>query len=200
MKKEIVRYSGIAIIVILFGLFIYPTMYEYDKLDQKYPVKINRITGKTEVLYPGSDWADVASNAQSTSVPVPTSNTTIANNTSANTREEPERDQKGLTFDEYFEIIKNNTDYPDKLDRNHEYLAWKRKVLGIIPYSDKPDDNGERFTIGSSKEEVRKVMGTPDQIALDGYRWYYGSSYVHFTGSDPKVSEYNNAGKNLKIE
>lgn len=32
-------------------VFVYPTLYVYDKIDQKWPVRINRITGKTEVLY-----------------------------------------------------------------------------------------------------------------------------------------------------
>lgn len=36
--------------IVLVSIFIYPTLYKYDKLDQKYPVKINRLTGKTEIL------------------------------------------------------------------------------------------------------------------------------------------------------
>ncbi|MGF9644011.1 hypothetical protein AAIH69_13470 [Paenibacillus sp. MABNS29] len=36
--------------IVLFGLFIYPTMYKYDKLDQKYPVMINRLTGEAKIL------------------------------------------------------------------------------------------------------------------------------------------------------
>lgn len=58
MKKEIVRYSAILILVILIGLFVYPTVYKYDKLEQKYPVRINRITGNTEVLR-NNGWIDV---------------------------------------------------------------------------------------------------------------------------------------------
>jgi len=58
VKKEIVRYSAILILVILIGLFVYPTVYKYDKLEQKYPVRINRITGNTEVLR-NNGWIDV---------------------------------------------------------------------------------------------------------------------------------------------
>lgn len=45
--------GGMFCITILFiGLFIWPGMYEYDKMDQKWPVRINRLTGETEVLIP----------------------------------------------------------------------------------------------------------------------------------------------------
>lgn len=50
MKKELIRYFFILLLLVFVSLFIYPTLYKYDKLDQKYPVKINRITGKTNVL------------------------------------------------------------------------------------------------------------------------------------------------------
>jgi len=38
------------ITILIIGLFIWPGMYEYDKMDQKWPVRINRLTGETEVL------------------------------------------------------------------------------------------------------------------------------------------------------
>ena len=50
LVRSLIRYGIIVVIIVLFGLFAYPTLYKYDKLDQKYPVRINRITGKTEVL------------------------------------------------------------------------------------------------------------------------------------------------------
>lgn len=50
IKKITIIVSAVSIII-SFGLFVYPTMYRYDKLEQKFPVKINRFTGKTYVLY-----------------------------------------------------------------------------------------------------------------------------------------------------
>lgn len=65
MKKIVIRYLAITIIVVLFGVFIYPTMYKYDKMDQKWPVRINRITGKTEVLNQAG-WQALSSNTETT--------------------------------------------------------------------------------------------------------------------------------------
>ena len=50
VKNKIVSFFMILIIIIIFGIFIYPGIYKYDKLDQKYPVKINRFTSETMVL------------------------------------------------------------------------------------------------------------------------------------------------------
>lgn len=51
MKREILKYSAICIIVILYGLFVYPGVYHYDKYNQK-PMRVNRITGTTQIFYP----------------------------------------------------------------------------------------------------------------------------------------------------
>ena len=49
-SKIIIRYSFVLIGVIIFGLVIYPGLYKYEKLDQRFPVKINRITGDAKIL------------------------------------------------------------------------------------------------------------------------------------------------------
>lgn len=50
MYKKVILYVVSIISVTLILLFVYPTMYRYDKLDQKWPVKIHRVTGETQVL------------------------------------------------------------------------------------------------------------------------------------------------------
>jgi len=60
------------------------------------------------------------------------------------------------------------------------------------------DASGNRYiTIGSSKDEVLEILGTPRQIAANLNWWYYGSERLSFDGSD-RVKEYTNS-KALKI-
>ncbi|KAA9004823.1 hypothetical protein F4V43_09310 [Paenibacillus spiritus] len=49
--------------IVLFGLFVCPGLYRYDELEQKYPVRINRITGTTHVLVQGQWIKSEAKNA-----------------------------------------------------------------------------------------------------------------------------------------
>ncbi|HXR40662.1 MAG TPA: hypothetical protein VN776_16280 [Terracidiphilus sp.] len=54
-KSTIYGTLGVAVLVV-FGLFVWPTRYRYDhmKLDANdYPVRISRLTGETEILFPG---------------------------------------------------------------------------------------------------------------------------------------------------
>lgn len=73
MKNLGLIFGGV--VVLLLGIFVWPTMYRYDKLNMKYPVRINRLTGATQVLYPDG-WQPMgnASNSSQT-----TSNTTTVN-------------------------------------------------------------------------------------------------------------------------
>lgn len=50
MKNRLVSFLMSGILIVLFGIFIYPGVYKYDKLNQNLPVKINRFTGSTQVL------------------------------------------------------------------------------------------------------------------------------------------------------
>lgn len=54
-----------------------------------------------------------------------------------------------------------------------------------------------RFTIGSTKDDVLLVQGTPTGVA--SYGWHYELSTVRFD-SEGKVVGYSNLGKNLKVE
>jgi len=49
--------------LIVCGILFWPTFYRYDKIGGKLPVRVNRITGYTEILYPNRGWEPVR-NAQ----------------------------------------------------------------------------------------------------------------------------------------
>lgn len=57
-KSVVLWTSGLGA-VIVFALLVWPTLYHFDRMDlgpgQSFPVRINRITGSTEILYP-SGW------------------------------------------------------------------------------------------------------------------------------------------------
>ncbi len=55
--------------------------------------------------------------------------------------------------------------------------------------------NLNHFTIGSSKDDVLAVQGTPSNISFN--TWHYGYSSITFVND--KVSSYNNFSNNLKI-
>lgn len=50
MRTKNLLFVIISLGVLLFGFAVYPTIYRYDKMDQKWPVRINRITGTAEML------------------------------------------------------------------------------------------------------------------------------------------------------
>jgi hypothetical protein len=54
------------------------------------------------------------------------------------------------------------------------------------------DDSSTSFTIGSSKEHVQKIMGSPDSIILDSW-WYGKQSWVRFDSNNRVVSWYDGA-------
>jgi outer membrane protein assembly factor BamE (lipoprotein component of BamABCDE complex) len=60
--------------------------------------------------------------------------------------------------------------------------------------------DGRFFTIGSSKDDVLNIQGTPSSISEYGNtsNWYYGSSRIEF--SKNLVKEYINSSNNLKIK
>lgn len=71
----------------------------------------------------------------------------------------------------------------------------KRTETGedITPPTAKPT-NGY-FTVGSTKDEVQAVQGTPSRI--EGNIWHYGLSWISFVGD--RVTYYSNRALNLKI-
>jgi curved DNA-binding protein CbpA/outer membrane protein assembly factor BamE (lipoprotein component of BamABCDE complex) len=55
-----------------------------------------------------------------------------------------------------------------------------------------PKLSGRYFTVGSTKDEVAVIQGTPTDVGE--YRWYYGSSYVNFTNGC--VEDWQNSSEN----
>jgi hypothetical protein len=54
-KSKIIISAMICVTLIILGILFWPTFYRYDKIEDKIegkmPVRINRITGYTEILY-----------------------------------------------------------------------------------------------------------------------------------------------------
>lgn len=132
MKKWYLIFPMTLVTIIAFALLIYPTMYRYDKFEQKYPVKINRFTGETKILT-GIGWVDLN---QYKNLDSPLSSPTNSNETQI--------DQFGYTFEEYFELVKINAKDPSKLNKESEYFEWRRKCLGIKEYNFYPKDEDNR--------------------------------------------------------
>lgn len=60
------------------------------------------------------------------------------------------------------------------------------------------DDTGKKhITIGSTKDEVIEVLGTPSKINAFLNCWYYGYEYIGFDGYD-RIKDYTDA-KTLRI-
>jgi PDZ domain-containing secreted protein len=62
MKKDIIRFIGVILIILVFSIFVYPTPFYYNiqgtEETSKTIVKINRFTGKAEALIP-SGWFEM---------------------------------------------------------------------------------------------------------------------------------------------
>jgi hypothetical protein len=55
--------------------------------------------------------------------------------------------------------------------------------------------------IGSTKQHVREVMGTPTSMVAGGNYWWYGyASWISFDKQTGLVQGYSNEGHNLKIQ
>ena len=57
------------------------------------------------------------------------------------------------------------------------------------------------YTIGSTKDEVLSIQGTPTSLDFMGSseRWYYGSTYVSFENG--KVESWSDSsGRKLKVK
>lgn len=186
LKKEIIRYIALSVLIVLFGLFVYPTMYKYDKFDQRIPVKINRITGKTEFLY-----------AQGWTVAAPT--TTPSPTTTPLKTPEPSKEPEtynGETYKQYYSrVIKELKPGQPIPDEDSLYLKWKRAALGLGKMVDPKD----YFTIGSSQEEVKAANGVPTAIYTYSSElvWHFNQSTVTFVNG--RVTKYSNTSSNLYV-
>ncbi|NGM81311.1 hypothetical protein G5B47_02665 [Paenibacillus sp. 7124] len=195
--KDGFKYLAVAICIAAFGLFIYPGMYKYDKLNQKYPVMINRITGETKVLK-GNTWETVG-NAdaqlskfeeykQQVYTRLETQNDDIKNSILSDIKDELEK-AKDDVISEARNVV----------DEGHKYDDLRASVNSS--YTNSAEEYaGETFGEGDTEATVKEIMGTPDTISklLDREVWYYGASSVTFV--DNKVSEWSDFGNNLHLK
>ena len=72
----------------------------------------------------------------------------------------------------------------------------KNLKVRILPGNDTSEAKSRGyFTIGSTKDEVLEIQGTPSSVT--GNTWHYGDSLVDFYRD--RVSDYSNSSKNLKV-
>ncbi len=58
-KVKLLLCAMICTTLVVCGILFWPTFYRYDKIEGKLPVRVNRITGYTEILYPNRRWEPV---------------------------------------------------------------------------------------------------------------------------------------------
>ncbi len=80
-------------------------------------------------------------------------------------------------------------------EKYNEILSQSPDKVVLLP-SPKHSVFHDYFTIGSSKEEVLAVQGTPSSII--GETWHYGYSSVKFVNG--RVKGYSNISKNLHVK
>jgi hypothetical protein len=70
MRKNnaIIIFALICATLIIYGVLFWPTLYRYDKIGGKSPVRINRLTGYTEILY-ASGWEREVSDKELQAIP-----------------------------------------------------------------------------------------------------------------------------------
>lgn len=182
MKNKVVLSILALLCIVSFGLFIYPGLYKYDKLQQQYPVKINRLTGSTQVLFPNG-WRSMdnsASQMEDYKVEI----------------EEKISDQS--------EKIKNDVLASIRSELDAIKLEEEPSVFDSVRNRDASTNetvvNEEYFTKGDSMEKVKEIMGTPDGVSgAEPYEnWQYGLSTVSF--KDGKVTGWRNTNKQLKVK
>jgi hypothetical protein len=170
--------------IILFGLFIYPTVYEFDKLDQKYPVKINRLTGNASILT-GNGW-------------VSSSDYDKANETMLEYKREIEEKISNQSDEISKSIIAEITD-DIIFDVESQLDIVKSEIEEYKNFETDPDNY---FTTGDTADTVRGIMGVPSSIIKSDYfnkeTWFYGISTVSFENG--KVKEWSNTSGVLKIK
>lgn len=181
--KDIYKYCFGLFAVILFGLFVYPTLYQYDKLDQRLPVKINRITGAAEILT-AEGW--VKSGDYNTAAnEMKQYKDEIINQISTN------REQLKL---EVINEIKDDIVGQVKADIESTRIE-------IEKYKAHELDSTTYFTVGDTKETVRNIMGPPDTVSKfelsNEETWYFDLANVKFKNG--KVEEWRNSQDILRV-
>lgn len=214
MKREWIN-TGIKYLVVLigicaFGIFIYPGIYKYDKLDQKYPVMINRITGETKVLY-GDAWSTVGNvDAQMSKfieykegieATLDIQSSQIKRDVLAEITNQLEEAKNSIIADasstvekqsaeSFFAEVRNRDDSSDQnsdLDASFELRKQELEELSKI-----------YFGLDDTKETVKKSMGTPSTIMNNGNTWFFDSAVVNF--ENDKVVGWNDPLNVLKLK
>lgn len=191
MKKDIFRFTAIAIIVVLFGIFVYPTMYKYDKYNQKVPVRINRITGEAYLLDP-EGWKKAGSDVPSESE-----------------MEKLRREVINMLADDRNSLKSDiETDLKSDLDKIKEGIVSdiqsdiNSAKQDVQVYKTAELDPNSYFGMGSTMDEVKKIMGVPSGVNKFDYTneeiWRYDVSTVTFKNG--KVVEWSDYSNNLKIK
>ncbi|MBA9088647.1 hypothetical protein FHR92_005165 [Fontibacillus solani] len=178
--------------IICFGLFIYPGIYKYDKLNQKYPVKINRFTGNTQVLYPDG-WADM-SGYDTAETRMEQYKKEIEESIS----KQDERIRSSVLADIESELESIKVNYSSQTDEQLNFDAIRNRYENTNGTNS--NEENSYFKKGDTTESVEKVMGTPDSIIGSELFeiWGYGNSSVSF--SKGKVSGWSNTDNNLRIK
>lgn len=182
MKKEIIKYCFLTVILALVLGLVYPTIYRYDKYDQKIPVRINRVTGVTEFLR-DNGW-------------------------SLSMDEIPKKSEMQMfteKMDLELTLVKHEieNEIVNKLSDEvtasiNDKLIQVEKEIG--EYKKSQLDPNNSFTKGSSMELVKKIMGPPNSMSDYGRTafWNYGNSQVNF--EDGKVTGWNISDVKLNVK
>jgi hypothetical protein len=67
-KNAIIICALICVTLIIGGVLFWPSLFRYDKIEGKFPVRINRLTGYTEILY-DSGWERKVSDNELQAIP-----------------------------------------------------------------------------------------------------------------------------------
>ncbi|MHB8927663.1 MAG: DnaJ domain-containing protein [Bacillota bacterium] len=98
----------------------------------------------------------------------------------------------------YLELYVFNTQTQKYTLRSHAPSGAASKQTGSGTQAGQGTSTAqETFGFGSSKDEVRSIMGTPTAIYSGLNQWSYGLSSVTFDGT--VVSGWDNTGHNLKV-
>lgn len=108
--------------------------------------------------------------------------------------------------DRYTSLEKDYNSLLTSPEFTYEEEPLQEEVVSTEPVTYEPEFiNPEgAFTQGSSKEHVKKIMGTPTSLTklpLGGETWWYGgSSYVNFNSEGIVEGWYDYSGDKLKVQ
>ncbi len=134
-KNLIIICALICATLIICGVLFWPTLYKYDKILGKLPVRINRLTGYTEILTP-SGWERKVSDNETKAIP----------------KEEIDKIETRGDFDgkgHYKFVVYNGSDWTIKIIKlsiglkdGKDKIIWQRKyetMVNIRPFSNSSD-------------------------------------------------------------